>query len=224
MGFLNQLHSANVARPFSSCPITPASTGAGGKKNKIKKTEVHISVCKSSLALPQTIRSIPWVNWGQFSHACFSRYSLLYSQALQCTACMCAHSCCMACWGFKPVTLPLCSWVYSPTAFMLSASFMTPGFCFSLPAATGPLYIRQYCLNCVYLSPVIQKTHSCCSFILPVIFNSNVQAVDLKIIVSPLTVPLLLNFTESFWKEASPVFLFLYIFLIPQRNPFYADE
>lgn len=59
---LSQLHSANAARPFSSGPITPASTGPGGKRNLFKKMEVHISISKSSLALPQTIRSVPWVN------------------------------------------------------------------------------------------------------------------------------------------------------------------
>lgn len=165
------------------------------------------------------------MNWGQFSHACFSRYSLLYSQAFQCTACMCAHSCCcMACWGFKSATLPLL-WVYNPTAFMLSASFMIPSFCFcfSLPAAMGPLDIRQYGPNCIYLSPVIQKTISYCSFILTVIFNSNIQAVNLKIIVNLLIVPLLLNFTESFWKEPSPIFFPVWCFLDSPEEFFYAD-
>lgn len=132
--------------------------------------------------------NVPWVNRGQFSHACFSRCSLLDSQAFKCTACTCARSSYSTpWWRFKPSTLPVCSWVHSPTAFMSFCIFYDPRFLvFSLPAVMAPLYIRQYCFNYVFLSPVMQKTHCCCSFVLPVIFNSNLQTMQLKITVSSL--------------------------------------
>lgn len=79
---------------------------------------------------------------------------------------------------------------------------------FPLPATMGPLYIRQYCLNYVYLSPVIQKAHSCCFFILPVILNSSLQIINLKIAVSSLIAPRCWTLLKAFGTDAQPSFFF----------------
>lgn len=170
--------------------------------------------------------NVPWVNQGQFSHACLSRYSLLDSQAFKRAPCTCAQSCySTACRRFKPSPWPLCSWVYSPTPFMSSASFITLGFLvFSLPGTLGPLYIRHYCLNYVYLSPVKQKTHCCCSFILPVIFNSNPQTIHLKIIVSSLLALCCGILLKAFETEKKLIFFPLWYFVGFLEEFFYADR
>lgn len=172
--------------------------------------------------------NVPWVNRGQFSHACFSRYSLLDSQAFKCTACTCAHSSYSTpWWRFKPSTLPLCSWVHSPTAFMSFCIFYDPRVLFfSLPAVMAPLYVRQYCFNYVFLSPVMQKTHCCSSFILPVIFNSNLQTMQLKITVSSLLAPYCWILLKAFETEKNPInFSFPpWYFLDSLEEFFYADE
>lgn len=162
-----------------------------------------------------------WVTWGQFAHACFPRYRLLDSQALKCAACTCIHSCySTTCWRFKPWTLLLCSWAYSPTAFMSFIYFMTSGFPYFFFAS---YHGWQYCLNYACLPPVIQKTHCCFSFILQVILNSSLQTIHLRSRVSSLTDPCCWMLLKAFETDPLPtsiLFLFLYIFLIPWRNSF----
>lgn len=205
-------------------PVTPASTRPGGWSHLLKKMQAHISGSKSSLALTK-----PWEIFSEWiednflmpvfqdtacwilrlSNAQLARVhaaaTASLAEGLNCQLCLCAHE----------LTAQLLSHhlhLLWPQVFVI----------FSLPAFMGPLYIRQYCLNYVYLSPVIQKTHCCYSFILPVSFNSSLQTINLKITVSSLIAPCCWSLLKTFETDPPPpIFLFLYdIFLIPRRNSF----